>query len=316
MVLAMHRTTLGGTDIQIAPLGVGTWAWGDRGFWGYGTNYGEQDITEAFIASIHMGITLFDTAAAYGKGISEQLLGNLVRKTQAPAVIATKFAPAPWQRTVQPLQTALESSLQRLGVKTIDLYQIHHPYTLVSIEALMDALADVVADGKVRAVGVSNYSADQMQRAHAALSRRGVSLATNQVSYSLLNRSPETNGVLQACRELGVLLIAYSPLASGWLTGKYTARKRPAGPRFFTSAIKDMNQIKQVTDLLQQIGHAHGGKTPAQVAMNWLIAQGNVLPIPGAKNMRQASENAGALGWSLTEDDLARIDEATRLYRR
>ncbi|NJN68599.1 MAG: aldo/keto reductase [Chloroflexaceae bacterium] len=313
--MGTERIALGNTDIQVLPLGVGTWAWGDRGYWGYGKSYGEQDITEAFVVSVNKGITLFDTAEIYGGGTSERLLGNLIRQTKAPVVIATKFSPLPWRLTLGSLPQALDASLSRLGVETIDLYQIHHPYSILSIEALMDALADAVADGKVRAVGVSNYGAEHIRRAHAALAKRGVPLASNQVNYSLLKRTPEKNGVLDTCRELGVTLIAYSPLAGGLLTGKYTARQRPSGPRFFLSAMTRMECIERVVDTLRQIGQDHGGKTPSQVAMNWLIAQGNVLPIPGAKNRKQATDNAGVLGWALTPAQVEAIDEATRSWR-
>lgn len=313
--MVAEQITLGSTDIQVAPLGVGTWAWGDRGYWGYGRSYGEQDIKEAFVASVSKGITFFDTAEIYGGGTSERLLGELARKAPAPTVVATKFAPFPWRLTARSLMRALDASLSRLGVETIGLYQVHHPYSIIPIEAWMDALADAVADGKVRAVGVSNYSAEHVKRAHAALAKRGVPLASNQVNYSLLKRTPETNGIMETCRELGVTLIAYSPLASGLLTGKYTRHNRPSGPRFFMTAMTDMRQVEQVVDALRQVGQEHGGKTPAQVAMNWLIAQGNVLPIAGAKNVRQAVDNAGALGWVLTPAQLEAIDEATRAWR-
>lgn len=306
--------TLGGV-MQSAPLGVGAWAWGDRGFWGYGKGYGLQDVSEAFLASVNAGITLFDTAEVYARGESERILGELIRKSQAEVVIATKFAPFPWRLTAQTLAPALDASLRRLGVECVDLYQIHWPYSLLSIESLMDALADVVAAGKVRAVGVSNYTAEQMRRAHAALQRRGIPLASNQVQYSLLKRAPEVNGILDACRELHVTLIAYSPLAQGLLTGKYSASNPPGGPRFFSFWMSNLYAMQQVVDLLQQIGQQHGGKTPGQVALNWLIAQGNVLPIPGAKTVRQAAENAGALGWTLTAKEQEALDQATRVWR-
>lgn len=316
MIASTEHVTLGRTDIRIAPLGVGTWAWGDRSFWGYGKSYGEQDIAEAFVASVQMGITLFDTAEGYAGGNSERLLGALVRKTHTQVVLATKFAPLPWRLTKQSLRPALNASLKRLGVETIDLYQIHHPYSLIPIEALMDTLADVVSEGKVRAVGVSNYNADDMKRAHAALEKHGIPLASNQVSYSLLKRAPEVNGVLDTCRALGVTLIAYSPLASGLLTGKYTTRHLPSGPRFFMFSMANMRKVEPVVDLLRQIGQEHGGKSPAQVAMNWLIAQGGIVPIPGAKHARQAVENAGTLSWSLTLAQIQALDEATRSWRR
>jgi aryl-alcohol dehydrogenase-like predicted oxidoreductase len=182
---------------------------------------------------------------------------------------------------------------------------------------MMDALADAVAEGKIRAVGVSNFSAEQMYRAHEALARRGVPLASNQVYYSLLNRAPEVNGVLQACRELDTVLIAFSPLVQGLLTGKFGPNTpRPRGPRAFTHYTTDMQKLQTVLDLLRQIGQQHGDKKPGQVALAWLIAQGGVMPIPGAKNARQAAENAGALAIALTPDEQAALDEATRHWRR
>ncbi len=316
MTVATAMTLPAREAIQVAPLGVGVWAWGDQGFWGYGKEYDEQDVNEAFVASINAGVTLFDTAEVYGNGESERILGQLISTTRAPAVVASKFGPLPWRLTAKLLGTALDHSLERLGLEQIDLYQIHWPYSFLSIESLMDALADAVAEGKVRAVGVSNYSASQMRRAYNALSRRGVPLASNQVHYSLLHRAPEVNGVLDVCRELGVRLIAYSPLEQGLLTGKYTARNLPTGPRRFTLSRYDMGALQRVVDLLRQFGQEHGGKQPSQVALNWLICRGDVMPIPGAKNARQAAQNAGALGWTLTPAEIAALDEATRAWRK
>jgi aryl-alcohol dehydrogenase-like predicted oxidoreductase len=301
---------------EIRPLGVGVWSWGDRTFWGYGKTYNQQDVTEAFTTSIELGITLFDTAEVYGGGESERILGSLIRKHQAPAVVASKFAPLFWRFTAGSVPRALQGSLRRLGLPRIDLYQVHWPYTFISNTALMNALADAVEAGKIGAVGVSNYSSKQMRRAHEALARRGIALAANQVNYSLLKRTPEINGVLDTCRELGVVLIAYSPLAQGMLTGKYTADNPPGGPRRFSMSRSRLRAIEPVTDLLRSIGQEHGGKTPAQVALAWLIAQGGVLPIPGAKNARQARDNAGALGWELSTAQQEALEQATRDWRK
>lgn len=316
------QITLGASGIAVAPLGVGTWSWGDARFWGYGKDYGRAEIADAFAASVAAGITLFDTAEVYGQGESERLLGALIRETDlstsAPIVIATKFAPLPWRFGARSLRRALDASLKRLGVARVDLYQIHFPYSLIGIPTLMDALADAVADGQVGAVGVSNYGAEQMRRAHEALARRGVPLATNQLQYNLLARRPERDGTLAACRELGVTLIAYSPLAQGLLTGKYRAGgPTPSGFRRWQPLFRgrDARRLTGLLDLLRGIGEDHGGKTPAQVALNWLIAQGTV-PIPGAKNRAQASGNAGALGWSLEAAEVAALATASRHWQR
>jgi aryl-alcohol dehydrogenase-like predicted oxidoreductase len=188
------------------------------------------------------------------------------------------------------------------------LYQIHFPYSPVSVETWMGALADAVETGLTRAVGVSNFSSSQTIRAHAALARRGVPLASNQVEYSLLDRKPETSGLVKVCRDLGVTIIAYSPIAKGALTGKYTPDHRPSGMRRRTHTGNYLARIQPLIEVLKEIGQAHGGRTPAQVSLNWLMCKG-AMPIPGAKNLRQAQENFGALGWRLTDDEVARLDE-------
>jgi aryl-alcohol dehydrogenase-like predicted oxidoreductase len=301
--------TIGRSPLRVSPLGVGTWQWGDVRYWGYGRDYAHDEVAAAYRASRQAGINFFDTAEIYGSGMSERNLGELVRADAEPVIVATKFAPLPGRWTARSVAKACEASLQRLGMPSVDLYQIHWPYGLISIEALMNALADLVAAGKVRAVGVSNFSAPQMERAYRALDRRGVPLTSNQVHYSLLHRKPERNGVLKACRELGVTLIAYSPLEQGVLTGKFhegaqiqsVMRRRLSG---FSPA--RLRAAQPLIAALRDIGNAHGGKTPAQVALNWLMSQG-VLPIPGAKNAQQATANADALGWQLTEAEFERL---------
>ena len=303
------RFRLGQTAIEVSPMGMGTWAWGDRLVWGFGRGYGEPEVKAAYRASRASGVDFFDTAEIYGQGRSERILGRLTREERGRIFLATKFFPYPWRPYRGALVPALRGSLRRLGVPRVDLYQIHFPFPPLSVESWMESMADAVELGLTRAVGVSNYSVRQMQRAHAALARRGVPLASNQVEYSLLDREPERSGLLQACRDLGVTLIAYSPLGMGLLTGKYgpgrppplTRRRRAAGL---------LHHLNPLLDVLRQVGQAHGGKTPAQVALTWTMAKGT-LPIPGAKNELQALENAGAVGWSLTPDQVARLDAAS-----
>jgi aryl-alcohol dehydrogenase-like predicted oxidoreductase len=304
-----ERVPLGETGIQISPLGIGTWAWGDAFFWQYGTDHSDADIEMALQASLAYGINFFDTAEVYGRGRSERLLGRYARQAGWPVVIATKFFPFPWRLRKKPLLKALRGSLERLGTDSVDLYQIHWPFPPVSIDTWMDALADAVEAGLVRAVGVSNYNVEQTQRAHAALARRGIPLASNQVEYSLWRRKPETSGLLEVCRQLGATVIAYSPLAQGLLTGKYTPQNPPPGVRGRRYG-RSLAKVQPLVALLREIGAAHGGKTPAQVALNWTICKGAV-PIPGAKNARQAMDNAGALGWRLSPDQIQALDRAS-----
>jgi aryl-alcohol dehydrogenase-like predicted oxidoreductase len=305
---------LAGTDVAIPRLGVGTWAWGDRSTWGmggYDAALTVESIEGAFTASVDAGVTLFDTAEVYGRGESERIIGSLLAgdpTRAARVVLATKFMPSPWKLAVRAsLLKSLRASLARLGVRAVDLYQIHGPVSLRSHAALADALAAAHDAGLARAVGVSNYSPKEMRSMASELERRGLRLATNQIEFSLLRRAPETSGLLAACAELGVVPLAYSPIGQGRLTGKYTAANPPRGKRNFSN--HPMEVVEAVVAELRGIGDRHGGKTPSQVALNWVIAKGAV-PIPGAKSKAQAEENAGALGWSLQPDDVARLDEA------
>jgi aryl-alcohol dehydrogenase-like predicted oxidoreductase len=306
-------------DLDIAPLGVGAWAWGSTRIWGYGKEYDRGDVGEAFRVSMDEGVTLVDTAEIYGGGASERIIGEILREGGfgGTPVIATKFAPLPYRFSARSLLDAVDKSLERLGIETIDLYQIHFPNPILNINSLMDALAETVKEGKVRQVGVSNYNVARMRQAHDRLASYGVQLASNQVEYSLLNRAPETNGVFEACQDLGVTLIAYSPIAQGLLTGKYGSGGRPSGimrrsGRAFGE--KNLKKVEPIVNILREIGEAHE-KQPAQVALNWLITQRNTLPIPGAKNERQARQNAGALGWEMTGDEAEKLELATLGWR-
>ncbi len=302
-----RKISLGQTDVQVSPLGIGTWAWGDRLMWGFGKGYTESDLRGAFDACIDAGIGFFDTAEIYGLGRSERFLAKFIRESNQAVVVATKFFPFPWRLRSKSIVEALARSLERLGLKQVDLYQIHWPYPPIGVETWMEGMANAVEAGLTRAVGVSNYGAEQTRRAHAALARRNIPLASNQIEYSLLQRSPEKNGLIETCRELGVSIIAYSPLAKGLLTGKYTPGRPPPGIRGRTTGHQYLARIQPLIALLQRMGEMYAGKTPAQVALNWLLCQG-VVPIPGAKNASQATENAGALGWRLTESEVAALD--------
>lgn len=317
-----HKTTLGRSSLRVPRLGMGAMVWGDpKGLarfhpaqTAYGGSHGIEEERLAVEVSLQAGVNLFDTAAMYSGGVAEQRLGELTRGRDV--IIATKF-PSGFSFKVEDFPRELEMSLARLGRGSIDLYQHHFPNARISIPKLMDQLADAVEAGKVKAVGVSNYSAEQMREAHAALAKRGIPLASNQVEYSLLNRKPEVNGVLEACRELGIMLIAYTPLAGGRLTGKYTAQNRASG--FFRRILpqynrKALNEIQPVIKLLREIGEKYA-MSPSQVALRWLIENPLVLPIPGAKNGKQAADNAQALAFSLAEAEVEALSQATMAWR-
>ncbi|HLE16451.1 MAG TPA: aldo/keto reductase [Anaerolineales bacterium] len=316
-----HKTLLGRSNLRVPRAGIGAMTWGQpsgMARWtpaqlAYGPSQSPDEEQRALEASLAGGVNLIDTAEMYSNGASERRVGELSRGRDV--LIATKFPPSPFARD-ENYPKALEDSLARLGRSTIDLYQIHFSSRRLSIPRLMNLMAEAVEAGKVRAVGVSNYSAEEMRLAHTELAKRGIPLASNQVQYSLLHRKPEVDGVLDACRELGITLIAYSPLGMGALTGKYSARKRAGGFRRFLPNFrgKAMDAVQPVVELLREIGERYT-RSPSQVALRWLMENEHVLPIPGAKNGRQAAENAGALSFSLSPQEVEALNQATIAWR-
>lgn len=314
-----ERIPLAGSDVSIPPMGVGTWAWGDRKTWGmggYDRSFDESTIAEAWAACLEAGVTLVDTAEMYGQGESERIIGRLLAadpSAREQVVLASKYFPSPWKRPRTALLDAARASAERMGVEAIDLYQIHGNISLRSHATIADALAAAHAAGVVRAVGVSNYSARSTRAIDTALRERGLRLATNQIELSLLRRMPEATGLLATCRELGVVPLAYSPIGQGRLTGKYSASNPPPKSRTFSN--HPMEAVDAVVAVLRRIGEDHGGRTPSQVALAWCMAKGTV-PIPGAKNREQAVQNAGALGWRLSDADVAALDAVALFGRR
>ncbi len=312
---------LGKTDLEIPLVGTGAWAWGDRRVWGFGQDYAENEVRSAFHASLNSEINFFDTAEIYGFGHSERLLGTFIRERQSTdgenlalresLIIATKFLPYPWRLWKGTLINALKKSLKRLGLTYVDLYQIHFPFLPIPVEKWAEGLGDALELGLTKSVGVSNYNEQQMRQTDLILMKRGLELASNQVEYHLLNRKIETTGLLRACHELGITLIAYSPLAQGILTGKYTPDNPPPGVRGRRYNRSYLATVQPLLKIIRDIGRDHDGKTPAQVALNWVICKG-AIPIPGAKNEGQVLENAGALNWRLTEAEVAILDEASQ----
>jgi aryl-alcohol dehydrogenase-like predicted oxidoreductase len=314
----MQKIRLGGNSgIDVPSIGIGTWAWGDRYFWSYGKDYGEADVRRAFDSSIEQGLGFFDTAEIYGFGESERLIGRFLKSAGAAIAkevkVASKYMPLPQRWAKDSIKDAVSASLERLQLNSIDLYQVHQPCSFfMGQDVLMSALAEEFKQGRIKSIGVSNYSAKQMREASEMLSRRGVRLAVNQVQYSLLARQIEENGVLDTAKELGITILAYSPLAQGLLTGKYKSQRPPKGFRQFDPRFGDRGlfTIEPVIKLLRKVGEQYN-RSPAQVALNWLI-QKDVVPIPGAKNADQVKHNAGALGWQMQPEDITELERISR----
>jgi len=316
---------LGKSEVQISAVGLGCWQFSE----GFGVTGGFWDalppdtVQEIVDASLKGGVNWFDTAEIYGRGRSERALaGALTRLGKKPGevVLATKWWPLP--RGASSIVNTIDKRLECLNPFGIDLHQIHHPYTLAGVGAQANAMADLVQAGKIKTVGVSNYSAKRMRATHEVLARRGVPLVANQMQYNLLDRRIESNGVMDACKELGITLIAYSPLAQGLLSGKFhddpTLIRKSPGPRKYLPAFwaSGLDRTRTLINELKKIAAAYG-VTASQVALNWLMTfhGDTVVVIPGATKRRHAEENVGAMGFKLTQDELRRIDELSRQFR-
>lgn len=304
--------------LSLPTMGCGTWAWGNRLLWGYDPRM-DAELQAVFNLCASNGATFFDTGDSYGtgrlNGRSEQLLGQFARTYrgagQDSICLATKLAPYPWRLTRQSLFAAGEASARRLG-RAVDLVQLHWStanYAPWQEGVLLDGLADLYVRGRVKGVGLSNFGPKRLRRAHRQLAARGVPIATLQVQYSLLSTSPVVKlGLKQVCDELGIQLIAYSPLVLGLLTGKFSEQGPfPKGLRgwLFRQLLPG---ARSLLACLREIA-AFRQKTMAQVAINWCICQGT-MPIPGAKTVQQATQNLGALGWRLDGGEIAALDRA------
>jgi aryl-alcohol dehydrogenase-like predicted oxidoreductase len=321
MKIAFPRRQIGKSGLSVSPLGLGCWQF-SQGRGPFGNYWGilhPEAIREIVRVSLDGGINWFDTAEAYGNGKSEQALSQALRSLNVGVdnvIIATKWQP--FLKTAGSLGRTIGERLKALGGYPISLYQIHQPLSISSIRAQMKAMADLVQSKKIRFVGVSNFSTKRMKIAHDELRRCGLILASNQMKYSLLDRRIETNGVLETARELGISIISYSPLAQGLLTGRFhknpgEIKMRP-GLRKYMPAFrpKGLEKSRPVILAVQELAEKYG-RTPAQIALNWLLqAQGElVVAIPGATKVSQAQENAGALTFALTQDDIDYLTEVS-----
>lgn len=300
----MNYRKLGNSDLTISVVSFGCWQMAG-GF----APAQEQDFIDSVNAALDAGINLFDTAEAYGAGLSEQILGRALKNRRGEALIATKIFTANYDLAT--VEQHLDKSLANLQTDYVDLYQYHWPragFDQQDAEDAMSSMLKMVEKGKVRAFGVSNFLPDQMQACLEVTDR----LVSNQPPYSLLWREVEAE-ILPFCREHGIGTLAYSPLAQGLLTGKYDLSNRPVGKaRSGDVMFKEgyYEKALRVVDVIRPIAEAHG-KSIAQVAVNWLISQpGVTTAICGATRPQQATDNAAATGWTLTAHEVETLSRA------
>ncbi len=310
---------LGRTDLLVTPIGLGVMELaGGGGLLGRIFPVIPQEEKNAIIkAALDGGINWFDTAEMYGGGVSESSLATGLKaagKTDQDVLIATKWLPI--FRTASNMKITVNDRLRFLDGYSVANYMIHQPMSFSSPETEMNVMADLIEAGKIRSAGVSNFNPGRMRRAHAALTKRGFPLAVNQVHYSLLHRNIEKDGTLAMAKELGVTIIAYTPLANGLLSGKY--HKNPELVEKMSGFRKGMikrniERTRQLITEMEEIANIHQA-TISQVALNWLIHFSGdiVVTIPGATKSYQAQDSAGAMKFVLSADELDRLDRASQ----
>ncbi len=298
-----------GTATKISRIGLGTWQFGSRE-WGYGQAYAGQEAHAIVRRAVELGITLFDTAEIYGLGRSERILGEALGEDRESVFLATKLFP------LMPVAPVVEqravASANRLGARRLDLYQVHQPNPVVRDGTIMRGMRALQRVGLVREVGVSNYSLDRWRAAERALGSRVLS---NQVRYNLVDRSPEQD-LLPFAESTGHVVIAYSPLAQGLLSGRYDRGTRPANRLRAASPLFLPENLDRVGDLiaaLREVADAHSA-TPAQIALAWVIHRPAVVAIPGASSVGQLESNAAAADIDLTEAEYRALHEAATRF--
>jgi aryl-alcohol dehydrogenase-like predicted oxidoreductase len=293
----------------VSRVGLGTWQFGSRE-WGYGDAYASGEAKAIVRRAREVGITLFDTAEVYGFGRSERILGDALGDERTDVVVASKVFPvAPFPPVVR---NRLAGSARRLGLDRVPLYQVHQPNPVVPDSVTMPGMRQLLEEGRIGAVGVSNYSLARWRAADAALGRPVVS---NQVHFSLAAPSALDDLVPFAERE-DRMVMAYSPLAQGLLGGRYTVENRPGGVRAANPLFgtENLRRAEPLLDVLREVAAAHD-VAPAQIALAWLVSLPRVVVIPGASSVAQVEANAAAADIDLRPDEQAALTTAARAFR-
>ncbi|MEI7491803.1 MAG: aldo/keto reductase [Bacteroidota bacterium] len=315
---------LGKTNMMVTPIGLGCWQFSKQNnmagkFW---PTLEDDLITKVVALSLEGGLNWFDTAEIYGNGASEKALSKALKaagKKPGDVLIATKWWPI--FRFASNIAKTIDERIEALSPYPIDLYQVHQPWGFSSEKSEVAAMAELYKQKKIKYIGVSNFSAEKMKSAWEVLDKKGIPLASNQVPYSLLNRKIETNGTLAMAKQLGVSIIAYSPLAQGLVTGKFHDNPellKNIGFRKHTSLFKPagLEKSRKLITLVKELA-AKYNVSPSQVGLNWLINyNGNtVVAIPGATKESHVKENTGALSFRLSDEDMLKLDKGSEMFK-
>jgi len=316
--------SLGKSELMITPIGLGCWQFSKQSnmagkFW---PSLEDDLINQIVKTSLNGGINWFDTAEIYGNGASEKALSrSLLHNGKNPGeiTIATKWWPM--FRTASNILKTIDQRIEALNPFPIDLYQVHQPWGFSNEKAEMNAMARLVKEKKIRYVGVSNFSAAQMRSAWEALQEHGITLVSNQVRFNLLDRKIESNGILETAKELGISIIAFSPLAQGLVTGKFHENPellKNIGMRKYSSPFKaaGLEKSRPLIKTIQELAGKYNVST-SQVALNWLINfhGETVFAIPGATKESHATENTGTMTFRLSEEDLNLLDQKSAIFK-
>ncbi len=308
----MEYVRLGRSDLKVSVFGMGTWQIGS-GSWGWEKDFTKQDVIEALSYGLDSGVNFIDTAELYGGGRSEEIIGEILRGRREEIVLASKVSPI--HLTYKGVVKACNRSLRRLQVSTIDLYQIHFPNPIIPLHQTMKAMETLAKEEKIRYVGVSNFSTNRTKKALQTL--ESAQLVSDQVRYNLLQRGAERS-LLPFLRESKMTLVAYSPMAQGLLSGGYSLGNPPkSGVRSINPLFSptNMKRIQPVLNTLQAIA-GNRGKTVSQVALNWLMRETTIVPIPGIKRRSHVEEDLGTVGWRLNEEELNEIAGVLAGFKR
>jgi aryl-alcohol dehydrogenase-like predicted oxidoreductase len=304
----MRYVDVGGE--HLSAIGVGTWQFGSRD-WSYGDEYANSTAIEIVHRALDLGVNVLDTAEVYGFGNSERIVGRAIAGRRDRVFVASKLLPIVPPVGAGYIESRGRKSLSRLGIDVIDLYQVHWPNPAVPKRTLADGLRRLVETRIVRHVGVSNYSRAGWESLEQEL---GATILSNQVRYSLASRKPDRE-LVPFAQQNDRLIIAYSPLAQGLLSGKFEAGNVPRDVRRNNTLFlpENVERATPLLDALREVARSHDA-TPAQVALAWLIRRPNVIAIPGASSVAQLEANVAAADLELTDEDDARLTEASDAF--